>query len=282
MTARIVVTGSTGFVGRALLPLLVRQGHDVEVLDRADSSAPPSQVVDRVGRLQPDVVIHLATHFLSTHVADDIPALVRSNVEWGTVVAEAATAAGARLVTVGSAWQHYDGAAYDPVSLYAATKQALDVIVAYYVRVRGLDAVSATLFDTYGPGDERPKLVPLLMQSALSGQALQMSDGGQLIDLTFVDDVAAGLAGLATQEHPPPEAVLRSGEPVSIRTLVGTVEAVTGRPVEVEWDVRPARPREMRTDWVFGSRPEGWVPTVSLADGLARTWRAYRERTTTP
>ena len=230
--------------------------------------------------MRPDAVIHLATHFLSMHEPDDIPALVRSNVEWGTVVAEAATVAGARLVNVGTAWQHFEGAAYDPVSLYAATKQALEVIIEYYETVRGLDAVTVTLFDTYGPGDQRPKLVPLLLGAAQTGVPIEMSDGEQLIDLTYVDDVATGLAHIATMANPPRDPVLRSEHPVSIRGLVSAFGSATGQQAPVMWGARPARSREMRSDWTYGRRPEGWQPTVGLEDGLARTWQAFVEQVT--
>lgn len=277
MTTRIVVTGGSGFVGRALLPILRARGDEVALLDRHDAQSLPSAVVDRVAHFRPDAVIHLATHFLSGHEPDDITALVRSNVEFGTVVAEAAMTSGARLVNVGSAWQHFEGAAYDPVSLYAATKQALDVIIEYYERVRGLDAVSVTLFDTYGPGDERPKLIPMLMRAADTGHAIEMSDGQQLIDLTYVDDVATGLVHVVSLPHPPRHGVLRSGRPVSIRDLVSVFEAATGRAVPVLWGARPSRPREMTSDWSYGSRPEGWHPTVDLAEGLARTWRSFEQ-----
>ncbi|MFM8528125.1 MAG: NAD-dependent epimerase/dehydratase family protein, partial [Ilumatobacteraceae bacterium] len=222
----------------------------------------------------PDVVVHLATHFLSSHEPRDIPDLVRVNVEWGAVVAEAASRAGARLVTVGTAWQHFEGRNYDPVSLYAATKQAYDDIVTYYAAVQGLDVCRVTLFDTYGPGDTRPKLVPALLDAALSGEALSMSDGGQLIDLTYVTDVARGIVGVALDSTGEDEVVLRSWHPVTVRHLVDEVSAVTGRQVPVRWGVRPERPREMREDWVFGAGPTGWQPMVDLREGLERCWRA--------
>jgi nucleoside-diphosphate-sugar epimerase len=277
MSGRIVITGATGFIGRAVVPVCRQRGCEIVVLDRAAAASNPGLVVDRVRAFAPDAVVHLATHFLSDHRPDDIPALVRANVEWGTVVAEAASTAGARLVSIGTAWQHYEGRAYDPVSLYAATKQALDVVVEYFVRVRGLEASTVTLFDTYGPGDVRPKLIPLLMRAAHTGVPLEMSDGGQLIDLTYVDDVAAGIVEAALATATAPDCVLRSWSPLTIRDLVGILEASIARPVPVVWGARPARDREMRSDWVFGSAPVGWSPKMSLPDGLARTWTAFLE-----
>ena len=272
MSVRVAVSGATGFVGRAVLPMLADRGCAVEPLGRDVSALAPSAVVERLRAFAPDAVVHLATHFLATHEPDDIPTLVRANVEWGTVLAEAAAVTGARFVTIESAWQHVDGAEYEPVSLYAATKQALADVCRYYASVRDLDVRTITLFDTYGPGDVRPKLVPTLLRAARDGRSLEMSDGGQLIDLTYVDDVARGIVDVALGAAAAPECVLRSWSPLTVRDLVATVESVVDRTISVAWDVRPSRPREMREDWVFGRPPAGWTPAVSLADGLGRAW----------
>lgn len=270
----VVVTGATGFVGRSVVPLLARRGCTVVTVGRADAAAGPQRVVDRVVEARPDAVIHLATHFLSSHLPSDVPALIRANVEFGTLIAEGATEVCARFVNIGSAWQHVDGADYAPVSLYAASKQALVPILDYYAQASGLDVRTVALFDTYGPGDFRRKLVPSLLRAARDGVALDMSTGDQLIDLTFVDDVARGIVDVALLGAAPTDCVLRSWEPLTIRGLVDQVSAAIGREVPVTWGRRPSRPREMRTDWVFGSSPDGWRPTVTLAEGLQRTWQA--------
>jgi len=274
MDVRVVVTGATGFVGRSVVSELTARGCAVHAVGRETSSLAPTEVLARVRTLAPDVVVHLATHFLAAHAPDDIPDLVRANVEWGTVVAEAASASGARLVTIESAWQHVGGAAYRPVSLYAATKQAFADVCRYYADVRGLDVRAVTLFDTYGPADVRPKLVPTLLRAARAGTTVDMSDGEQLIDLTYVADVARGIADVALADAAPAASVLRSWTPVTVRELVTRVETVTGRPIDVRWGVRAARPREMREDWVFGDPLAGWSPVVPLADGLQAAWDA--------
>lgn len=280
---RILVTGSTGFIGRAVLPLLANQASEIAVVTRSSSALESSALtlidaegpvlVERIASFAPDVVIHLATHFLASHEVADIPALVRSNVEFGTFVLEGAAACSARFLNVNSAWQHVGGAEYAPVSLYAATKQAFFDISTYYSQVRGLDVRDVTLFDSYGPSDTRMKLVPLLLAAAKSGSPLDMSDGQQLIDLTYVDDVAAGIVHAALATDLPASTVVRSWNPMTIREVVTHVESVTGASIAVNWGVRPTRPREMRTDWVFGTALPGWRPAVSFDEGLARCWR---------
>jgi nucleoside-diphosphate-sugar epimerase len=279
---RVVVTGVTGFIGSALLPLLSIQASEIAVVTRpgravdlenvACIDAEGPELVERIAASSPDVVIHLATHFLASHEVADISTLVRSNIEFGTFVLEGASACSARVVNVNSAWQHVEGADYSPVSLYAATKQAFSDISTYYAQVRGLDVRDVTLFDSYGPGDTRMKLVPMLLAAAKSGATLDMSDGQQLIDLTYVEDVALGVVHAALAHDIPASTVLRSWSPLSVREVVARVEAVTGTSIAVNWGVRPTRPREMRSDWVFGTALPGWQPRVGFDEGLFRCW----------
>lgn len=281
---RVLVTGATGFIGSALTRALAAEGADVHALVRR-TGTPTSgvtlhEVADAVDEVpavlehvRPDVVVHLATLFAAQHSPAQVRAMVDSNVALGAVVAEGCTRSGARLVHATSAWQHLDGADYSPVSLYAATKQALVDVVRYYTDVEGLQATEVCLFDTYGPRDGRRKLVWLLLDHARSGTPLAMSSGRQLVDLTHVDDVVAALRLAATGAHDGARMVVRSNQPITVRGLVDLVGEVTGRPLDVTWQARPDRPREMYTDWPVPGAPTQWRPAVNLPDGLTELWR---------
>lgn len=289
---RVVVTGGTGFIGRHLVRSLVRDGIEVHVPTRAVSARRPElppathlhafanpsvEVADLLEQVRPDTVFHLATYFVAQHRPHELAAMIDSNVTFGTVVAQSATDLGATLVHTSSAWQHFGGAAYDPVSLYAATKQALVDVIAYYELVAGLDARDVCLFDTYGPDDDRRKLVDALLRSAATGAPLSMSSGRQLVDLTHVDDVVAALRTAATSGRPGGRYGARSGAPRTVRDLVDVVRAITGRDLDVTWDARPDRPREMVTDWQMPFDEYGWAPQVALVDGLRDLWSEYQE-----
>ena len=91
--------------------------------------------------------------------------MVTANVGFGTALAEAVSQAGdCTFVNTGTVWQHYDARPYSPVSLYAAMKQAFTDVLRFYQEVAGLPVVTLELTDTYGPGDPRPKLLPILFK----------------------------------------------------------------------------------------------------------------------
>ena len=237
-----LITGATGFVGSHLARRLVQEGWRVHIVSRADSRMPEAEefvnvtnhvhdgstenMVNCVAQAKPDVVFHLASLFLSQHAIKDVNAMIQSNVLFGSQLLEAMKVNEViNLVNTGTSWQHYNNEDYNPVSLYAATKQAFEAILEYYVQACGIKVITLKLFDTYGPDDPRPKLFHLLSKVATSGETLDASGGEQLIDLVHIDDVteayliaAQRLIKCMAQQH---ECyAVSSGHPMPLRDLV--------------------------------------------------------------
>lgn len=287
----ILVTGASGYVGGMLVRHLVQTRQDVTVLARAQSRfsiLESLKIPLRVCRIdgtreslraavkeaQPHVVVHLASLYLSEHRPQDVEALLESNVVFPTQLLEELEAVGCRhFINVGSAWQHYQDAAYNPVNLYAATKQAFADLLEYYVQARGFSALSLKLFDTYGPFDFRPKLFSLLRQSAQSHDVLSMSQGEQLLDLVYIDDVVEALM-LALQRVTHLTQAESYGvctqKPLSLKEVVALYSEVVGRPIQIHFGAKPYRAREVMTPWTRASWLPGWKPQVSLREGITR------------
>lgn len=289
MSGRVLVTGATGFIGRHLCARLAKEGTQVHAVVRPGSrretlgataichvhDGSTRSLADVLDAVQPDIVFHVASTFLARHGADDVEPLVRSNVLFGTQLLESMSERPtARLLNVGTTWQHYEGKPYGPVNLYAATKQAFEDIAAYYHCARGAGVLTLELSDTYGPGDTRRKLFNLLHEAQASGRPLRMSPGLQEIDLVHVADVVSALlrgAELLVESAQPlmRKYQVSSGNPRPLREVVAMFESATGARVPVEWGALPYREREMMTAWAGEGLP-GWRPAVSLEDGLRR------------
>jgi nucleoside-diphosphate-sugar epimerase len=302
MKKSALITGATGFIGSHLMSHLVSNGWSVTALVRKSASprgfaypggvevvfddaadADGSMLSNELARVKPDVVFHLASLFLAAHTPADIPNLVESNVLFGTRLLDAMTRAGlTRFVNTGTAWQYYQDKMENPVNLYAATKSAFDSIVDYYHEAAGLSTITLKLYDTYGAHDPRAKLVHLLTKAAASGEHLAMSAGGQKIDLVHVDDVvrAFALAGerlLAAAKPLHESFTVSSGDPLSLRELVGIFEKATGTKVNVGWGERPYREREVMIPFTKIVSIPGWAPKIKLEDGLRAVYAASRD-----
>ena len=283
---RVLVTGPTGFIGGHLVRRLVGEGFEVHAIVRPRSvdcidgvtvhvhDGSTAGAVAILEAVAPDIVYHLASLFLSTHTEGDVEALVNSNVLFGTQLLEAMKLAGCtRLVNAGTGWQHFSGPDYDPVNLYAATKQAFEDIALFYVAL-GISTVTLSLYDSYGPDDPRPKILPLLIRSAFGERSLELSAGEQLLHIVYIDDItnAFMLAGELLNRSQSPMCAryaVAADTPVSLRELVAAVEHAAGRRIDAHWGARPYRSREVMTPWV-GERLPGWAPQIALDEGVHR------------
>jgi len=287
-----LVTGATGFIGAHLARRLVREGWQVHTVIRPDSNLPDApefkQVINHVhdgstegmvacvSQAKPDVVFHLASLFLSQHTTKDIESLIHSNVMFGNQLLEAMNVNGVgNLINTGTSWQHYNNEDYNPVCLYAATKQAFEAILEYYIQACGIKAITLKLFDTYGPDDPRPKLFHLLNKAAKSGEPLDMSAGEQMIDLVHVDDVveayliaAQRMFEAKVSQHE--TYAISSGQPLPLKELVRLYAEVTKQTVAVNWGARPYRFREVMTTWKNFQNLEQWQPKMTLAEGMQK------------
>lgn len=280
MNPKVLITGATGYIGTKLCQRLLAEGWQVDVLIRENSrSLTPTlvdnatahvydgstqSVQDAVAAACPDVVFHLASLFIAEHRSEQVTDLINSNLLFGTQLAEACARAGVkRFINTGTSWQHYRSDAYDPVCLYAATKQAFEALLEYYVQAYGIKAITLKLFDTYGPDDSRPKIFNLLNKVARSGEFLDMSPGEQLIDLVHIDDVVEAYL-VAAQRLLEGKAMLHesyavsSGQLLPLKELVELYAKVTKKTVNINWGARPYRYREVMSPWTDFKTLPGW------------------------
>ena len=286
---RVLITGSTGFIGSHLARRLVSDGWNVHIIIRKNSNL--KQIKDILSSItvhkyngsiddifktaRPVIVYHLASLFIVEHQPKDIDQLIRSNILLGTQLVEAMVKNGVyKMVNTGTSWQHYNNKDYNPVNLYAATKQSFESILGFYTESSPLKIITLKLFDTYGPGDSRPKLFNLLKKLA-KGTSLLMSGGKQLIDIVYIDDVVkaymiAAQRLLSNKVKKIENYAVSSTHPISLRNIVTVYEKVTRTALPIKWGARSYRPREVMTPWNRGEKLPGWNPQIPLEEGIRR------------
>lgn len=278
---RALITGITGFVGRHLASKLLQEGWEVHAIVRPTSDrttisldirqnvhfhihGAESALVDIVRKARPDVVIHLASLFLTNHTYDDINSLIESNIAFGTKLLEGMKKNGIHnFINTGTAWQHYENKQYSPVNLYAASKQAFEAMVRYYEETAGLHVITLKLTDTYGEDDRRPKLWVTLKRMAEQGGSLSMSPGEQKIDIVHVDDAAEAFVLAANyltagRTEFCGSYVVSSGHAIPLKEAVARYETLLSAKLDVQWGEKPYREREVMEPWNGGKLLPGW------------------------
>jgi len=306
-SAACLVTGGAGFIGSALVDLLVRSGWQVRVLDdlssgrRENLPLPDCELIE--GDVREPSVVRRATEGARAvfHLAA-VPSVVESVAEparthainvGGTLnVLEAARAASVeRIVLAGScaAYGESEQLPLDeaerpaPASPYALQKVTCEEYARLYSELYGLAVVALRFFNVYGPrqnpAGEYAAAVPRFVAAALRGEPLQVfGDGAQSRDFVYVDDVArACLLGAQVSAAAGRIINVASGRRTRVNELVAALARCVGRDLEVAY--RPRRPGEVRhsvASLAVARRVLGFEPEVSLDAGLRMTLERTR------
>ena len=307
MTARtVLVTGAAGFIGSHVCGALLRRGDRVRGIDSFDPFYDPAlkrrniEEARRAGDLPLvegdvrdegrvrealagcDAVIHLAAKAGVRPSLRDPVGYADVNVRGTAVVLEEAIRAGARTFVAASSSSVYgarskvpfaEGDPCDrPVSPYAATKRAMELLCAARQGRASLDLPCLRFFTAYGPRQRPEMAIHLFARSIEEGRPITVfGDGGSRRDYTYIDDTVDGV--LRALDCARGFRVYNLGESrtVPLSELVALLEAALGRKAVVER--RPDQPGDVPltcADVSLARAELGYEPRVPIEEGLRR------------
>lgn len=309
---RVLVTGGAGFIGSNLADRLVAEGHDVTVVDNYSRGGPDNletavktgqctvHVMDllddalpRVMRAaDPEVVFHLAAQIDVRASVRDPRADAMANVMGTIAVLDAARQADTRKVVLVSSVAIFgppkqlpvtEDSEANPLSPYAASKLAAEYYMRQYQSLHDVRTTTLVLTNTYGPRQDphgEAGVVSIFAERMLTGASTRVfGDGSNSRDYVYVDDVVDALVRAGMADCPGDRFVVGTGVPTTDLQLNRAVAAAVGGAREPEF--APPRLGDLPHMVVDASRLRerlGWVPTVPLAEGIARTVAALRGR----
>jgi nucleoside-diphosphate-sugar epimerase len=292
MRKTVVLTGGTGFIGNHLTKKLVDEDYNVHLIIREESNIQSiaylfpkitlfkfkgntNELIDHfrdIGEI--DIVIHLASMVVTEHSTNDIENMIDSNLKFGTQLLEAMRVCRVKhIINTGTYWQHYNNEVYNPVALYAATKEAFEKIIDYYVEACEFKCFTLELFDAYGLNDNRRKIINLLKECAKTDIPLYISKGEQYIDFVYIDDILEayllGISKLLTAaEKVHNKYSVSTNQPIQLKELVELFETTVGKKINVYLGDREYRKREIMYPWNKGELLPDWKPKIDIAAGI--------------
>jgi nucleoside-diphosphate-sugar epimerase len=293
---RILVTGGSGFVGRACLPLLSERGFEVHALCRRTPASvagvtwhssdllQPNQSSSWLAEIAPTHLLHLAWCTEPGKFATS-----PQNMEWLDssirLFRDFQQCGGQRLVATGTCFEyqwsdnacHEDQTPTRPSTLYGQAKLAaadyLDVLTGL-----GLSASWARLFFIYGPGADERRIPGAVIKALHAGEVAKCTAGTQLRDFLHIDDVADALTKLVDSQITGPINIC-SGQSPSIREIATTAAELSGRLDLLHLGAIPQNPNDPRVIRGHAGRLQdelGWTPRYTLNEGLQQTIAAFQ------
>jgi len=314
VSSGVLVTGVAGFIGMHVAEALLHRGDAVIGIDNINSYYDIALKEARLARLlgRPgftfhrmdvsdrsalhtligaeqgiDRIVHLAAQAGVRHSMIDPYAYVQANVMGHLVVQEAARLLPrlrhlvyASSSSVYGANQRLPFRESDPVdhpmSLYAATKRANELMGYAYAHLFGLPQTGLRFFTVYGPWGRPDMAYYGFARAIVGGEPITVYDGGRLKrDFTYIDDIVAGVLGALDRppDGPSPARLLNIGNhrAEEVGTLVGLLERALGRRAVIREANRPsADVEETFADIDAIAALTGFAPRTSLSDGISR------------
>jgi UDP-glucuronate 4-epimerase len=316
----ILLTGAAGFIGMHVAEALLTRGESVIGVDNVNDyydvalkearlarlAAYPEFSLARVdiadeGALAPlatgvDRIIHLAAQAGVRYSLTNPGAYERANLAGHLNVLEFARSLGDRLIQLvyASSSSVYGGNTKlpfsvddqvdNPVSLYAATKKADELMSHAYSHTYGLPQTGLRFFTVYGPWGRPDMSAYIFTSKILAGEPIPVFNNGDMQrDFTYIDDIVAGV--VAALDHPPAAEGLRHrlynlgnhrSEP--LMRFIGLIEQALGRKAEI--DFQPMQPGDVQATYAdidATQRDLGFQPATPIDEGIPKFIAWYRE-----
>ena len=302
---RSLVTGASGHLGSYLTRLLLRRGHEVAVLVRPQSNLwrlvdllPQVRIIpgdlrdidsarNDLLKIAPHIVFHLAWYGITSEARND-PNQIYWNLLGSLRLLQIAQEAGINCwLGLGSQaeygpWQGrlHEDLPTKPVTIYGATKLCVSLLSQQLCDKAGTRYLWLRLLATYGPQDDVRHLIPTVILKLLAGEKPALTPGEQKWDYLYVEDAAEAIYRLAMQPEAHGIYNLGSGEAQPVRRIVEDIRNLIDPHLPIGFGEVPYRPDQvmhLQTDIGRLHRATGWLPEVSLREGLSKTIEWYRD-----
>ena len=312
----ILVTGAAGFIGSHLTQRLAAMGRRVVGLDDLCDSYDPRfkrrnlapmlagdrfelvqadirnrlDVLDAFATHRPEAVVHLAAR-AGVRPSIEQPALYASvNIDGTVHLLDAAVRHGCEKFIFASSSSVYgnnekvpfgeDDRVDHPISPYAATKKAGELICHTYWHLHHLPVICLRFFTVYGPRQRPDLAISKFLHLIREGRPLDMyGDGSTSRDYTYIDDIVAGVIAALDRCDRFRIYNLGSDDPIRLQDLIENVESVTGRTAEI--NALPMPSGDVNRTWADLTRSKAeldYEPTTRLIDGITKQWEWMKEQ----
>ena len=311
---RILVTGAAGFIGSHLVDALLARGNEVVGIDNFNDFYDPSikraniephrddagfrlvegdirdpEAVEAALAPGIDVVVHLAAMAGVRPSLSDPALYVDVNLRGTTTLYDAAVTAGVKRIVFASSSSVYganekvpfeeDDRVDHPVSPYAATKKAGELLSHTYHHIHGIAVTCLRFFTVYGPRQRPEMAIHKFTRLIDDGRPVPMfGDGTSRRDYTYIDDIIDGVVRAIDRCEGFRVYNLGESQTIELRELIALISRSLGREAVIER--LPDQPGDVPATYASVERARaelGYQPTTAVEEGIERFVRWFRD-----
>ena len=246
---KILLTGSTGFIGSELLKGLSKKNIIFITLRKKNKFYPENkniriiyfknynQLNNRLKKLSIDTVIHCASHYVKHHNYEDIIKLSDSNITFGNIILENLDKMKVKkFINFSTRWVNYNGKKNNSFNLYSTYKKNFNEIINFYKKkFKKIKFFNLVLFDTFGENDKRNKIISLLKTNYKKNKSTNIVSKRLFLNLLNILDIQNAIDLILQKKIEPDTYVLKNKINYSMLDIVNKINKESSKKIKIKW-----------------------------------------------
>ena len=257
MKKKLLITGSSGFVGNLFLKNALKNGyHVVDVLrDKNKKNKDLNQlrkvysksyksifykkykdINKKLKNQKFDSFINFATLYKNSHLNNEIQSFIESNIVFPSIILDTIAVKIKKIINLGSMMQHIDGKNYIPQNFYASTKSAFEMICTYFIKKnKHMKFYNLKFYESFSELDKRKKLIPTLYKNFKKNKTTNIITKNLQLNVIHADDLIQSIYLLLKRNIKSGNYCLKNNKNIKINKLIKSINNKSPNPLRVKF-----------------------------------------------
>jgi len=272
-----LVTGASGFIGKALQAELERKGKNIISMSSADGDISSKETWTNIAPAE--TVFHLAGKHFVPDSWKRPEEFMKVNLAGTELALDYTRQNNARMIFA-SAYLYgnpenlpiSENAPIKPNNPYALSKHFSEQLCTFHRETYGTDVRVLRLFNVFGPGQKAEYLIPTIFRQIKNDDSITIENLHPRRDYTYIDDVISAMIGIAESDESEPVFNVGSGESLSVKDIIDIIQDVAGTNLDISSkDIsRKNEIDDVRADISLIKKQTGWQPAISFKAGIEK------------
>jgi len=277
---KILLTGSTGFIGSELLKSLSKENIIYVTIRTKNKKIKKnknireiyfynfSKLNNKLRKIKVDTVIHCATHYIKDHRIDDLKKLSDSNILFGNIILENLEVMNVKkFINFSTVWENFNGEKDNFYNLYSVYKKCFSNLINFYKRrLKKVKFFNLIISDTFGKSDKRIKIINILRTNYKKNLYTNIVSKNLFINLLNVTDISNAIKLILNNFSRPGTYLLKNKKDYLISDLINKINNNSKKKIKIKW-----MSKKIMKDKIYRYKNlKNWKPLNSKIEHLVK------------